>query len=80
MARRRNKNGKVHAHSENIQDQVHPDTWPRTDNERALFRFEMWAAQAPGQKYYDLLPPAVQMVVSAVGEVAGKLHIEQEAQ
>lgn len=79
MARRRNKNGEVHAHSENIQDQVHPDTWPRTPKERALWAFEMWASMAPGQMTYDLLPPAVQMVVSAVGEVAGKLHIEQES-
>lgn len=77
MARRRTKSGRIHAHSENTQDGNYPKTWPRTESERALFRFEMWAAQAPGQLYYDLLPPAVQMAVDAVGEVAGNLHAQE---
>lgn len=80
MARRRNKSGQVHAHSENIQEQEKKmpkgyPRWPTSEKERALFRFELWAAQAPEQMYYDLLPPAVQMAVSAVGEVAGNLHV-----
>lgn len=70
---KRNKDGSKHAHVKNIQDYA---TVRRTPQERAMWAFEQWANMRPQGGYYELLPPAVQMAVDAVGEAAKKLKGE----
>jgi hypothetical protein len=75
MTRRLTKNGKVHAHSQNIQD------FPRMElppGERALWAFLTWADLRPGGVYYDLLPPTARMAVDAVKVAADKLSVIRE--
>jgi hypothetical protein len=63
MGQRRNKDGTIHAHSENIQDCPHLDLSPTA---RALWNFVEWGRTRPTSLYYEALPNGAKMVVDAV--------------
>jgi hypothetical protein len=69
---RKTKQGTKNLQDWNIQDH---DRLNLSPTEKALWKFRQWAAIRPTQGYYDDLPPAAQMAVSAVAAVLDTLTV-----